>query len=61
CLGFDPGDASGLAAAVRLAGADGELRSALVAAGSRTAAEFTAGAFHAQLESELDRAASSPR
>ena len=61
CLGFDPGDASGLAAAVRLAGADGELRSALVAAGSRTAAEFTAGAFHAQLERELDRAASYPR
>jgi glycogen(starch) synthase len=58
CLGFKPGDAGELADAVRLAGADADLRSALVAAGCRTAAAFTADAFHAQLERELDRVVS---
>ncbi len=58
CLGFEPGDAAELAEAVRRAGADEALRSALVAGGRRTAAGFTADGFQAQLERELARVVS---
>ncbi len=53
CLLVEPGDAGGLAAAVRRLAADPELRARLVAAGRTTAARYPAQAFHAGLEREL--------
>jgi glycogen synthase len=53
CLQFEPGDAAGLADALRQLGGDSQLRQALVAAGRTTALRFTERTFHAGLEREL--------
>jgi glycogen(starch) synthase len=53
CLQFAPGDAAGLAAAVRRLAGDAGLRGALVAAGARTAARYAERAFHEALAHEL--------
>jgi glycosyltransferase involved in cell wall biosynthesis len=53
CLQFEPGDAAGLARALRRLAERAELRAALVAAGRRTAARFSQQAFHERIEREL--------
>lgn len=58
CLQFAPGDAGDLAAALERLAADDGLRERLVQGGRRTAARYTAGRFHEQLEAELERALS---
>jgi glycosyltransferase involved in cell wall biosynthesis len=45
CLVFEPGDAAGLASAVRRLAADAALRDRLRSGGRRTAARFTDHAF----------------
>ncbi|MGI8864997.1 MAG: glycosyltransferase family 4 protein [Solirubrobacteraceae bacterium] len=53
CLAFDPGDAAGLAAAVRRLAADPSLRAGLVAAGRTTTRRFSETRFHDTIEAEL--------
>jgi glycogen synthase len=53
CLQFEPGDADGLADALRRLGAEAELRDRLRAGGRDTAARFTDTSFHDALEREL--------
>jgi glycosyltransferase involved in cell wall biosynthesis len=54
CLQFDPGDAAGLARALRRIASEAELRAELVAGGRSTAARFTQQAFHKRIASELE-------
>ncbi len=56
CLQFAPGDAAGLALALRRLAGEAALRTALVAGGRETAARFPESAFHAALVGELERA-----
>jgi glycosyltransferase involved in cell wall biosynthesis len=56
CLQFAPGDAAGLAAAVRRLAADEPLRRTLVRAGAGTAAQHTEQDFHRAVLAELEAA-----
>lgn len=53
CLQFEPGDAAGLAAALRRIASDERLRAQLVREGQTTASRFTERAFQDRLEREL--------
>jgi hypothetical protein len=56
CLGFAPGDAGGLAAAVRRLAGDEALRAVLVRGGTATAGRLTERAFVEALMGELEGA-----
>jgi glycogen(starch) synthase len=53
CLQFDPGDATGLAAAVKRLADDGSVRATVVAGGRATAGRYTTRGFVERIEHEL--------
>jgi glycosyltransferase involved in cell wall biosynthesis len=53
CLQFEPGDAAGLASALRRLASDQRLRAQLVREGQATASRYPERAFHERLEREL--------
>jgi len=61
CLQFEPGDADGLATAVRVLAEQPQLRERLCASGRKTAARYTERAFHEGLERELLNAVGAAR